>query len=108
MRATTLFGILNITEDSFSDGGRFLSPEAAEAQARKLMADGAHALDIGAASSNPRSHPVTPALEISRLAPIVALAKRESWPVSVDSFSPETQTWALDNDVAYLNDIRGF
>jgi dihydropteroate synthase type 2 len=103
-----LFGILNITEDSFSDGGRFLEPEAALAQARKLVADGADGLDVGAASSNPSSDPVPPDVEIGRLAGIVLAAKEEGWKVSVDSFASETQLWALDEGVAYLNDIQGF
>jgi dihydropteroate synthase type 2 len=67
-----LLGILNITEDSFSDGGRFLEPEAALAHARKLIADGADALDVGAASSNPNADPVPPDVEIGRLATIGA------------------------------------
>jgi dihydropteroate synthase type 2 len=103
-----LFGILNITEDSFSDGGRFLEPEAALAQAKKLIADGADALDVGAASSNPNSDPVPPYVEIGRLAAIVLAAKEEGWNLSIDSFASETQLWALDERVAYLNDIQGF
>jgi dihydropteroate synthase type 2 len=103
-----LFGILNITEDSFSDGGRFLDPEAALAHARKLVADGADALDIGAASSNPSSEPVPPDIEIGRLAPIVLVAKEQGWKISIDTFAAETQLWALDEGVHYLNDIQGF
>jgi dihydropteroate synthase type 2 len=103
-----LFGILNITEDSFSDGGRFVAPEAALAQARKLHEDGADVLDIGAASSNPDSKPVPVETEIARIAPVLTEAKRNGWPVSIDSFSPQTQAWALEEGVDYLNDIRGF
>jgi len=103
-----LFGILNITEDSFSDGGRFLDPEAALAQAKKLVADGADALDVGAASSHPRSEPVPPYVEIGRLAPVVLVAKEQGWKISVDSFAAETQLWALEEGVDYLNDIQGF
>jgi dihydropteroate synthase len=103
-----LFGILNITEDSFSDGGRFLEPEAALAHAKKLITDGADALDVGAASSNPNSDPVPPYVEIGRLATIVLAAKEEGWKVSIDSFASETQLWALEEGVAYLNDIQGF
>lgn len=108
MMSTTIFGILNITDDSFSDGGRFLAPGAAEAQARLLMARGGHALDLGAASSNPDAKAVSPQLEIARLAPIVALARAEGWPVSIDTFARETQEWALRQGVDYLNDIHGF
>ncbi|HXJ02974.1 MAG TPA: dihydropteroate synthase [Micropepsaceae bacterium] len=105
---TTIFGILNITADSFSDGGRFLDPKAALAHAEKLMADGADALDVGGASSNPRSEPISPDIEIGRLAPIVLVAKERGWKISVDSFASETQTWALNEGVDYLNDIQGF
>ena len=103
-----LFGILNITEDSFSDGGKYLAPDAALAQARALIADSADVLDVGAASSNPRSMGVAPEIEIARLAPIVAAAKEQGWPLSIDSFAAPTQRWALQQGVAYLNDIQGF
>lgn len=103
-----LFGILNITPDSFSDGGRFLDPAAALAHAHKLAADGADALDLGAAASNPNADAVPSAVEISRLAPIVAAMREEGVPVSVDTFSPEVQRWAMTEGVAYLNDIQGF
>ena len=103
-----IFGILNITEDSFSDAGRFLDPEAALTHAQHLVNDGADALDIGAASSNPRSEPVPPDIEIGRLAPIVLLGKERGWKISIDSFASETQLWAIEEGVDYLNDIQGF
>ena len=102
-----VLGILNITEDSFSDGGRYLAPEAALTQARKLGVD-ADVLDLGAASSNPDAKAVTAETEIQRLAPIVDAMTREGIAVSVDSFSPQVQRWALEQDVAYLNDVTGF
>ena len=105
---TFIFGILNITEDSFSDGGKFLDPEAALAHAEKLIADGADALDLGGASSNPRSKGVKPEIEISRLKPVVARAKKKGWKVSIDSFARETQAWAIGDDADYINDIQGF
>ena len=103
-----IFGILNITEDSFSDGGRYLDPEAALAHAQALVNEGADVLDVGAASSNPQSEPVPPDIEIGRLAPVVLAAKERGWKISVDSFSSETQLWALEEGVEYLNDIQGF
>ncbi|MBV9548725.1 MAG: dihydropteroate synthase [Alphaproteobacteria bacterium] len=103
-----LLGILNITEDSFSDGGRFLDPAAAIAQAEKLMADGADAIDIGAASSNPEAKPVPPETEIMRLAAVLPVLKAKNIPVSIDSFSPTVQRFALAQRVDYLNDIHGF
>lgn len=102
-----IFAILNITEDSFSDGGRYLEPEAALAHAHKLALD-ADVLDIGAASSHPDAKAVAPDVEIARLAPIVAALKKEGCAVSVDSFAPEVQRWALAQHVEYLNDIQGF
>jgi dihydropteroate synthase type 2 len=104
---TTLLGILNITADSFSDGGRFLDPDTALAQARALAPD-ADALDIGAASSKPDAVPVAPPLEIARLAPVVDAMKKDGVAVSIDSFAPQVQRWALAQDVDYLNDVRGF
>ncbi len=106
--STGIFGILNITEDSFSDGGRFLEPSAAIAHAQKLMSDGAHALDIGAASSNPMSKVVAPEVEIARMAPVVDALKRNGIPLSIDTYSLPVQRWALAQGVEYLNDIHGF
>jgi dihydropteroate synthase type 2 len=103
---TTILGILNITEDSFSDGAKYLDPAAAIAHGRALAADGAAVLDLGAASSNPDSRSVPPDVEIARLEPVVAAL--EGIPLSIDSFSPPVQHWALAKGVAYLNDIQGF
>jgi dihydropteroate synthase type 2 len=103
-----IFGILNVTEDSFSDGGKYLTADAAIAHAEQLMADGADGVDIGAASSNPGAKPVAPQEEIARLAAILPVLAARGIPVSVDSFAPEVQRWALAQGVAYLNDIHGF
>jgi len=104
---TTLLGILNITEDSFSDGGKFLDPDAARKHALALAKD-ADVIDLGAASSKPDAKPVAPEVEIARMAPVVALLKEKGIAVSVDTFAPEVQRWALAQNVAYLNDVRGF
>ena len=61
-----IFGILNVTEDSFSDGGRYIAPEAAIAHARELARDGADVIDLGAASSNPNAAPVAPDAAVER------------------------------------------
>jgi dihydropteroate synthase type 2 len=106
--APTIFGIVNITSDSFSDGGRFLAPDAAIAHARKLMADGADVIDLGPASSNPDAASVSAATEIARIAPVLDALMGEGVPISLDSYQPETQAYALTRGVAYLNDIRGF
>lgn len=107
-RLPRTLGILNMTEDSFSDGAKYLAPDAALAHGRALMADGADALDIGAASSNPDAKAVLPEIEIARLGAVIPTLKAEGASVSVDSFAPEVQRWALDQDVDYLNDIQGF
>ena len=104
----SILGILNITEDSFSDGGHYLATGAALTHARRLAKDGASVLDLGAAASNPDAKPVAPAEEIARLAPVVAALKGEGLAVSIDSFAPEVQRWALEERVDYLNDIHGF
>jgi dihydropteroate synthase type 2 len=104
----TLLGILNITADSFSDGGRYLVPDAALAHARSLAADGAHVIDLGAASSNPDAKPVASETEIERLTFVVSALKAEGIAVSIDSFSPVVQRWALGQHVEYVNDIAGF
>lgn len=103
-----IFGILNITDDSFSDGGKYLMPEAAIAHGRRLIADGADVLDIGAASSNPESKGVPPEIEIARLAPVVEVLRREGIKLSIDTFALEVQRWVLAQGVDYVNDIQGF
>ena len=107
MNGPRIFGIINATADSFSDGGKYLAPEAAIAHALKLTADGADAIDLGAAASNPDAEHVPPDVEIARLAPIVAALKGKV-ELSIDTFATETQAWALAQGVAWLNDILGF
>ena len=103
-----ILGILNITDDSFSDGGKFLAPDAALAHGEALLKDGADILDIGAASSNPDSKPVPPDVEIARLQSVVPALKKQGAVLSIDSFQPQVQRWALAQGAAYLNDIHGF
>ena len=103
-----LLGILNITEDSFSDGGKFLSPDAARAQGEKLIAGGADILDIGAASSQPNARPVPPEIEITRLAAVLPAFRARGIGLSIDTFNPQVQRWALGQWIDYLNDIHGF
>ena len=106
--APTIFGIVNITEDSFSDGGRYLDAAAAIAHALSLAAAGAQILDLGAAASNVAAAPVTPEEEIRRLDPVVAALHEQGLVLSIDSFAPPVQRWALARSVEYLNDIQGF
>ena len=103
---TTVLGILNITDDSFSDGGKYLDPAAAIARGGARGAAGADVLDIGAASSNPDSRGVAPEVEVARLEAV--LPSLGGTPISLDTFSLPVQRWALKQNVAYLNDIEGF
>src|SRR5712691_6167251 len=103
-----LVGIVNITADSFSDGGRFLNPAAAIAQARLLAAEGADIVELGAAASNVAASEVAPAEEIRRLDPVIAALAGTGTTLAIDTSQPETQRFGLARGVAYLNDIRGF
>lgn len=105
---TQIFGIVNMTADSFSDGGHFLEPDKAVAQASALHTDGAHVLDIGPASSHPDAGDVSAAEEIARLDSVWDALKAIGAPISIDSFQPETQRWAMAQGAAWLNDINGF
>jgi dihydropteroate synthase type 2 len=103
-----LVGIVNITEDSFSDGGRYLDPAAAIAHARRLRAEGADIIELGPAASHPGSRPVTARQERQRLAPVLERLAADGIPVSVDSSQPQTLRFAISAGAAYLNDIHGF
>jgi dihydropteroate synthase type 2 len=103
-----ILGILNITEDSFSDGGKFLAADAALAHGLTLMNEGTDILDIGAASSNPDAKKISPETEIARLQSVLLAFRQKGAIVSVDSFSTPVQRWALGQGVDYLNDIHGF
>src|SRR5215469_217939 len=108
MPSPCLFGIVNITEDSFSDGGRYLDPANAITHARALVAAGAEVIDLGAAASNVDAQPVSATEEIRRLDPVMAALAAEGTTISVDSFLPEVQRFAIASGVAFLNDIQGF
>lgn len=103
-----LVGIVNITADSFSDGGRFLDPGAAIAHASRLAAEGADIVELGAAASNVAAGSVPPDEEIARLDPVLKALAEDGTPLAVDTYSAETQRFALARGVSYLNDIRGF
>jgi len=103
-----ILGILNITSDSFSDGGRYLEPGAAIDHAQAMAQNGADIIDIGAASSHPDAQAVAPEVEIARLASVVPALKSRGLSLSIDSFAPQVQRWALAQEIDYLNDIHGF
>lgn len=106
---TLICGILNVTPDSFSDGGKWGSAEAAVARALELEAQGADLLDIGGESSRPGSAPVALEEEQSRVLPVLqALAGRLKIPISVDTCKPELAALAVQAGASYINDITGF
>jgi dihydropteroate synthase type 2 len=108
MSRPLIVGIVNITADSFSDGGRFLDPQVAASHARQLKADGADIVELGAAASNIAADPVSPEEEIRRLGCVITDLAGSVAPLAIDSFEPEVQRFALSRGVGYLNDIKGF
>ena len=101
-------GVLNITPDSFSDGGRFLAPADALVQAQRIVTEGADIIDIGAESTRPYgSQPITADEEMQRLRPILGQVASLGIPVSIDSMKPVVVAWALDNGATIANDVWG-
>jgi dihydropteroate synthase len=110
---TLLMGILNVTPDSFSDGGLFAAPEAALAHGEALVAEGADILDIGGESTRSGyvggAVPVDAAEELARVMPVVrALAPRLAVPVSIDTYKAKVAAAALDGGARIVNDVWGF
>ena len=107
---TGLCGIINATPDSFSDGGRYNTVETALAQARKLISEGAHMLDIGGESTRPGSHfvAIQEEIEIERVVPVIEAIRRESdILISVDTWKSEVAAAALAAGADIINDITG-
>ena len=103
-----VMAVLNVTPDSFSDGGRFIAPERALAQARRMVAEGADIIDIGAESTRPYgAQPVSADEELKRLQLILADVVSLGVPVSIDSMKSAVVAWALDAGAAIANDIWG-
>jgi len=100
-----ILGIVNITRDSFSDGGRYLSPEAAIAHGRQLRAEGADWLDIGAESTHPDAESVSGEEEIARLTPVVRTLRTEGMRISIDAYKPEVLRAMLALGVEMVNDV---
>ena len=101
-----VMGIVNVTPDSFSDGGRFLDPQAALAHARQLIAEGADILDIGAESTRPGSEPVSAEDEIARAVPLIAAIRAESpVAISIDTMKPQVARAAVAAGADIWNDV---
>jgi dihydropteroate synthase len=103
-----VMGVLNITPDSFSDGGQFIAPQSALAQARRMITEGADIIDIGAESTRPYgAQPVTADEELQRLRPVLADVVSLGVPVSIDSMKSAVVAWALDAGASIANDVWG-
>src|SRR5260370_37419249 len=101
-----VMGIINVTPDSFSDGGSFTSPQTAFEHGLRLIEEGADLLDIGGESSRPGAAPVALDEELRRVLPVVeALAKRSSVPISVDTYKADAARACLAAGAAVVNDI---
>lgn len=107
--APKMVGIVNITDDSFFDGGRFASVEAAIAQGLKLVAEGAAMLDLGGQSTRPGYAEVSPEEEIARVVPVIAaLVGKTSVPISIDTYKTAVARAAFAAGAHVLNEIHGF
>ena len=104
-----VMGVLNVTPDSFSDGGRFIDPAAAMVHAQRMAADGADILDVGAESTRPYGGavPVSRQDELERLAPVLPAAVALGLPVSIDTIKAAVAAWALAQGAAIVNDVWG-
>ena len=101
-----VMGVVNVTPDSFSDGGRYLQVDRAVEHARRLVDDGADILDIGGESTRPGASQVSPAVQIERVMPVLQALRDLTVPLSVDTSEPEVMRAALDEGVAIINDVR--
>lgn len=104
-----VMGILNVTPDSFSDGGKFVDPTTAIAHGREMAEEGADILDIGAESTRPYggAKPVSAGDEKARLAPVLPAVVQLGLPVSIDTIKADIAAWALDEGAAIVNDVWG-
>jgi len=102
-----IMGILNVTPDSFSDGGDFVAPEAALARARAMVAEGAAIIDVGGESTRPGAAPVTATEELRRVIPVIeALRESLAVPVSIDTRKPEVMQAAVAAGAGLINDVN--
>ena len=107
-KKTYVMGILNVTPDSFSDGGLFLNEKNAVEQALRMVNDGADVIDIGGESTRPGAEPVSPKEEIKRVVPVIkVLAKKVKVPISIDTFKAKVADEALSAGASIINDISG-
>ncbi|MFZ6722317.1 dihydropteroate synthase [Undibacterium sp. Ji49W] len=105
---TLVMGILNITPDSFSDGGKYMNLESAIIRAEQMIQDGVDIIDIGGESSRPGSVPLSLDEELSRVMPVIYALRDCGKPLSIDTYKPEVMREALLAGADMINDIRGF
>lgn len=106
MKPPLVMGIVNVTPDSFSDGGRYLGPDAALGHARRLIAEGADILDIGGESTRPGAAPVSEAEELDRVIPLITAIRAESAiPISIDTLKPAVARTAVTAGATIWNDV---
>ena len=105
--APQVWGILNVTPDSFSDGGAFLDPQSAVAHAQRLVAEGAHVIDVGGESTRPGSTPVTTAEEQRRVLPVVSALTAVGIRVSIDTMHAATAAASVGAGAVIVNDVSG-
>jgi dihydropteroate synthase len=103
-----IMGILNVTPDSFSDGGRFVAREAALARAEAMIRDGADIIDIGGESTRPGAPPVPLDEELERVIPVIEALRAAGVPLSIDTYKPAVMRAALNAGADMVNDIWGF
>jgi dihydropteroate synthase len=108
-RRTLIMGILNVTPDSFSDGGRYVDPEKAVEHAKRMAAEGADLIDVGGESTRPGADKVTLEEELRRVIPVIrALTQEIDLPISVDTYKAEVAKQALDAGAHMINDVWRF
>ena len=103
-----VMGIVNVTDDSFSDGGRFRDPKRAIEHGLALAAEGADLVDVGGESTRPGAAPVTEEEELRRVLPVIEALAREGVPVSADTMKPGVMRSAIDAGCAVVNDVNAF
>ena len=107
IRFPSVMGVLNVTPDSFSDGGRFVNSEAAVAHALRMVEEGAGLIDVGGESTRPGAQGVSAQEEIRRVVPVIeALAARTKVPISIDTSKPAVMTAAIRAGATMVNDVR--
>jgi dihydropteroate synthase len=107
MERTLVLGVLNVTPDSFADGGKFLDPKDAITQGRRLIAEGADIIDVGGESTRPGADRVTEAEELKRVIPVITELIKDGVVISVDTTRAEVARQAIAAGATYVNDVSG-